>query len=414
MRKCLALLLIMSQVIFASEYVIQTEKGELRLNATQLSLIADNIDNEILTSNISAKNKTLVQLSSAFRELADDLEQDRAEAKKPIKLKLRKLLLGASKGLTAVSVHSARPFMASAGFLKGFFQKVEKNQDSFEFLSFYLNHTKKFDNLYKTVDSLEEYSEKTFEIIETILVEKMRIIAQDSLNKLLEKNENDDLIKISKDSILISLGLDKKVVDQRALSLSQIASSYIGEFNISYYSPDLINEHPEYQEVRGILGDFSADDLNTLFMSDSTNAIGEKAASLDFESIMEGAKISIAEGLGAFAAQLFIPKIVLGTISKSVGNIVFLPILAADLGFISSALVCSLNKNVQASIASGDEELKSFCNYTLIKSAYIMSRSKARGFVSGKKAKVKFLNFTRKVGKKFKSLRKKEPNQTVL
>ena len=73
-----------------------------------------------------------------------------------------------------------------------------------------------------------------------------------------------------------------------------------------------------------------------------------------------------------------------------------------------------MNKKIKAQIESGDEDIVDFCSYVVNKSAYLISKSRARGYVKGKNFKRKFIKGTAKAEVKLRSIKlKKEKNEEI-
>jgi UDP-N-acetylglucosamine:LPS N-acetylglucosamine transferase len=86
-------------------------------------------------------------------------------------------------------------------------------------------------------------------------------------------------------------------------------------------------------------------------------------------------------------AQIFGPKIVLGLISSSLGGIYAIPVIAADIGTGISVAICMQNKTQEK--FEKDKDLSAFCSYVVNRSAYQLMKSRAKGYVAGKKLRAK-------------------------
>lgn len=107
------------------------------------------------------------------------------------------------------------------------------------------------------------------------------------------------------------------------------------KLDASKIDPKLINDHPEFEDLKPIIGEFTSEKIADVFMNASQDA---------------GLGISIA--------------------------------------------VC-LNKNTQAKFEA-DKDLRQFCSTATNWSSYQIMKSRASGYVSGKKFKVKLQEWNRK------------------
>jgi hypothetical protein len=387
----------LSTVAFSQELVIKGDGQEVVLTAEQLTQAAEEIDREAEKEPRGSKiKKSLKKVSSGFKKIVKDLKKDPSKKKK--KLSLKRILLGAGKGSTFVSVNLLRPFVNVAGFLTGFFEKAGKNQDSKAFLNFFLNHEKELDDAWKNTGNIENFAASLQERIEDILLEKQIIIITDLV-------EHYTKVRPTKESVLKTLGLSH-TNDQSVKTIPEIAFEALGpELMFFKLDASLINEHPEFQELRPLIGDVEGDSIESIM-----NINPE----FDLMDLGNRSRIKLHEGLIAFSGKIFVPKIVLGIVSKAVAGVVTTVGLVADAGMITSSLMCTMNKKVKAQIENGDEDMVDFCSYVVNKSAYTISKSRARGYVKGKNFKRKFIKGTAKAEVKLRSIKlKKEKNEEI-
>jgi len=96
-----------------------------------------------------------------------------------------------------------------------------------------------------------------------------------------------------------------------------------------------INNHPEYKEVKGLIGEMTKEELMDIVTS------GYFDKSISFENYKE-ALPSIPELVGTVVGQIFAPKIALGIVSKTLAGLYVLPVVAADIGTGSGCLAITL------------------------------------------------------------------------
>ncbi len=260
----------------------------------------------------------------------------------------------ASAWLTTVT---SRPFMNASGFLTGVFEKKDKNQDIVALYQFFINHSKDFDKLYLEAGTPEEMVELMLAKMEEIVQKKSHVILKD---------------------FLISLGITREIPED--LTDFELTPEEIASIDMTKVTPDYINNHPEYQEVKSIIGLVTQEELSDIIMS------GYFDKSIGFENY-KAALPKIHEGAITIVGQIFGPKIVLGLISSSLAGLYAIPVIIADVGTGISTAVC-MQKTTQDKFEK-DKDLSAFCSYVVNRSAYQLMKSRAKGFVAGKKLRAK-------------------------
>lgn len=261
------------------------------------------------------------------------------------------------RGSAWVTTTTTKPFLNAAGFLTGLFEKKDKNQDIIALYKFFLNHSKEFDKLYLEAGTPDEMVELMLAKMEEIVEQKSHVILKDYLK---------------------SLGITREIPED--LSDFELTKEEIASIDMSKVNPDFINNHPEYKEVRAIIGDVKQEELTDIITS------GYFDKSIGFENY-KAAMPKIHEGAGALVAKIFGPKIVLGVISKSLAGLYLAPTIIADLGTGLSTAIC-LQKETQGKFEA-DKDLRSFCSYVVNRTGYELMKSRAKGYVAGKNSRVK-------------------------
>lgn len=292
------------------------------------------------------------------------------------------------KGASWLSTTTAKPFMTASAFIKGAVEKGDKNKELAALYQFFLNHEAEFDDLYLEAGTPEEMIELMLARMEEIMEKKSHIIMKD---------------------FLIHLGITREIpADMKDFELTAEEIASIDESKID---PDFINRHPEYREVKGILGEMTKQDIKDIIES------GYFEKSISFEDYKSAAP-SIPELVGTVVGQIFVPKIALGIVSKTLAGLYMAPVLAADIGTGVSTAIC-LKKDTQAQFEA-DKELKQFCSYVVNRSGYQLMKGRAKGYVSGKKfhqniaAKIKNIKEKRAAKKKQKQLEREEREKANL
>ncbi len=261
------------------------------------------------------------------------------------------------KGSAWLTTVTAKPFMNAAGFLRGFFEKSDKNKDVVGLYAFLLNHSDEFDKIYIEAGTSDEMVELVLGKTDEIIKRKARIILGDFLK---------------------TLGITREIPED--LSDFELSDEEIASIDMDKVSPDLINNHPEYKELKPIIGDMSEEDVNDIIISgyfDTSIPMNNYKAALP----------SIHEGIFTIVGQIVGPKIALGAISNSLAGIYATPVLAADIGTGISTAIC-MQKETQAKFET-DKDLRSFCSYVINRSGYELIKSRAKGYLAGKRAKEK-------------------------
>jgi len=382
---------VFSTTALSQELVVKAEGQEVVLTAEQLTQAVEDIDREAEKEPRGSKvKKSLKKISKGFKKMVSNLKKN--PNKKKRKLNLKRILLGAGKGSTFLSVNILRPFVNVAGFFTGFFEKAGNNQDSKAFLSFFLNHEEQLDDAWKNTGNVENFAIVLQERIEEILLDKQIIIITDLV-------EHYTKARPSKESVLKTLGISH-TSDEAVKTIPEIALEALGpELMFFELDSDLINEHPEFQELRPLIGDIEGNSIESIM-----NINPE----FDLMDLGNRSRIKLHEGLIAFSAKIFVPRIVLGIVSKAVASAFTATGLVADAGMITSTLMCTMNKKVKAQVENGDEDMVDFCSYVVNKSAYIVSKSRAKGYVKGKAFKRKFIKSSAKTQMKLRSIRLKK------
>ncbi|MBY0517907.1 MAG: hypothetical protein K2P81_13440 [Bacteriovoracaceae bacterium] len=363
------LLALSTQASFAAEPEFRLSPQDKLQAAHDLETSKDKPENSEQTKRMMSKVAESLRIS-AFEDQSkiqdsecavNGNESEPLKEKKPFFTRLGRTL---GKGATWLSVQTMKPFMTAGSFMTGFFEKEEKNQDVVGLYNIFLKNAPEFDDLYKEAGTPEEFLELLMLKFEQIVEKKTSIIMHDTL-------------------VALNLGVDipenLEDLDWSKVDISKLDSDKI--------DPKLINEHPEYQDLRAILGDFTKEQIEDILAS------GYYDPAVDFENV-KAAMPKVHELAGALVGQIFGPKIVLGVISGSLASLYTTPVLLADVGAGVSVAVC-LNKNTQEKLKS-DDDLRQFCSYATNWSSYELMKSRAKGYVSGKKTKAKLKKWNKK------------------
>lgn len=348
---------------------VELTDSDKEVIALELQKEADSGDHDTKTQVF------LKKVSVAFKNAKSKVEnevKDMDEAKSKSLLKKIGRTLG--KGAAWVSTNTAKPFMTASAFVKGAVERGDKNKDIAALYTFFLNHQAEFDDLYLEAGTPEEMAELMLVKSEEIMQKKSYIIVKD---------------------FLAHLGITREIPQD--LSQFELTSEEIESIDESKIDPAFINAHPEYQEVKALIGDFTKEEVMDLVSSGYFNK------AISFENY-KSAVPSIPELVATLAGQLMVPRIALGIISKTLASLYTTPVVIADIGTGVSTYIC-LQKETQEKFGN-DKDLRLFCSYVTNKSAYELVKSRAKGYVSGKK-------FHQKVSDKIKAIREKRAKKKL-
>jgi hypothetical protein len=328
--------------------------------------VAQDLEKEADSGKHDNKTKIILKkVAKSFKESSEKIvievkkldDCDSCENKTKGQVIVRNVGRKLGKASSWLTTTTSKPFMSAAGFLTGVFEKKEKNQDIVALYQFFLNHAQEFDSLYLEAGTPEEMVEVIVAKMEEIVKKKSHIILKD---------------------YLVSLGIKREIPDD--LSDFELTEEEIASIDMDKVTPDFINNHAEYQEVKLIIGAVTQEELTDIIIS------GYFDKTIGFDNY-KAALPKIHEGAITIVAQIFGPKIVLGLISSSLAGLYALPVLAADIGTGVSTAIC-MQQETKDKFAK-DKDLSAFCSYVVNRSAYQLMKSRAKGYVSGKSLRAK-------------------------
>lgn len=358
------------QNVKAQENTVEVTKAEKEMVAQELEKEAKSDKHDSKTKELLNKVAGLFKSSKKTDEVEVDTKgEDCAECSKAKKQNFfSKIGRKLGKGAAWVTTTTAKPFITAAGFVKGAVEKGDKNKEVVALYQFILNHEDEFDNLYLEAGTPEEMVEIILAKVEEIMDEKSRLIMKD---------------------FLVSVGINKEIPEN--MSDFELTADELAKIDMDKLDPAFINNHPEYQEVKGLIGEMTKENLEDIV----TSGYFDKAIS--FENY-KGAIPTTPELIGTIVTQIFVPKIALGVVSSTLAGLYVAPVVAAQIGTGISTVIC-LEKENQAKFES-DKDLRNFCSYVTNRTAYQLMKGRAKGYVAGKK-------FHQKVADKIKSIKEK-------
>jgi len=362
--KMTAMLLIMFMILglqkVSAQETVEVTQAEKEIVAQELEREAESAKHDNKTK------KFLKSVAKAFKgsESVDEVDvdpkkEDCSDCSKKQKAKnlLTKIGRKLGKGAAWVTTKTAKPFMTASSFVKGAVEKKDKNQELIALYEFFLNHQDEFDKLYLEAGTPEEMLELMIAKMEEIMEQKSRIIMKD---------------------FLAHIGIKKEIPED--MSDFELTADEIASIDMSKVDPAFINSHPEYKEVKPLIGEMTEQDLTDIIES------GYFDKAISFENY-EAALPNPYEIAGTIVGQIFVPKIALGVVSSTLAGLYVAPVVAAQIGTGVSTAIC-LDKGTQSKFEN-DNDLKMFCSYVVNKTGYELLKGRAKGYVAGKKFHVK-------------------------
>jgi len=268
-----------------------------------------------------------------------------------IKSFFKKVGRGMGRGSAWLTTATLKPFIATGAFFKGFAEDPGKGKTATAVYRFFMKYKSHFDDLYLEAGTPEEFGQLAMEEAQEILEQKSTVIIKD---------------------LMKSIGLNKEFKSISDLNLTPME---LAQIDLSKLNVDLINNHPEYQDIRPLLGDVTNEQVKNLILS------GRLDQTLDFNKFQEAIPHP-AEAIAAVLGQAVVAPVTLSVISGVVGGLYTAPVLAADIGTGVSVYYCLKDSTRQRFNENAD--LKSFCSYVTNRSSYELAQVRAKGYLAGK------------------------------
>ena len=345
-------LLLLGMIVMMNQGYAQETKEVLQSDKES---VAQELEKEANSGNHDKKTeKLLLKVAKGFKESSAKMV---IEVKPKQQVIVRNLGRKLGKASAWVSTATSKPFMNASGFVTGVFEKKEKNQEIASLYKLFLNHSEEFDKLYLEAQTPEEMVELMLGQIGSIVVKKSNLILKE---------------------YLVSLGITRELPEN--LANFEITEQELAGIDMDKVTPDFINNHPEYKELRPVIGDVTKDELEDIIIS------GYFDKNISFDNY-KAAMPKIHEGAATIVGQIFAPKIVLGVVSKTLAGLYALPVVLADIGAGVSTGIC-LQESTREKFTA-DKDLGEFCSYVVNRSAYELMKSRSKGYISGKNLRSK-------------------------
>ncbi|WPU63993.1 hypothetical protein [Peredibacter starrii] len=380
--KMTAALLIMMLLCMANT---RAEESTLEVTSADKEVVSQQLEKEADQHEDSKTRLLLKKVSEAFKASKDSIEVgyekikgDCANCSREEKTKgiFKRLGMSIGKGAAWLSTTTAKPFMATAGFIKGSVEKEEKNKDLAAFYQFFLNNQEKYDDLYLQAGTPEEMIDLMIAKTEEILDQKTNSIMKD---------------------FLFITGVKADMPDN--FSRFDLTPEELSRLDVNDLNLELINQHPEYLELKPLLGELTKEDIQSIL---TTGKFNKSIAQDKYKAAIP----TIYEAAGSIVGQIYAPRIALGVVSSTLASLYTVPVVAADVATGVSVAVCSQPETKEK--LSKDKELRSFCSYVTNRTGYELMKSRAKGYVSGKKFHSKVVEKYKEAKEKWKARREKK------
>lgn len=361
----------MAEEVEAQAQVVEDSKVKtiLRKIADRFKKSANYLKNKVNSTTEKQKSKRLARKERRLKRRAS-IENGSAS-------KFTKILYKIGKGSSDVANAISKPFVNSTGFLTGFFEKESKNREATALMKLILKNDDQFDHLYENTGTALNYAVKFKDQIENLINNKMVVVLSDSIYELTGD-------RLDEKVILKTIGVSPYAEDNSIETIGAKIKDKVFKIDQSKFKVSLINEHPEFQELRAILGDVKSDEFAEVLLE--PNFVGK----LDYNALLGGSRMKVSELVVAFAGRFFVPKIALGLVSSSLSSVVLGASAAVSVFDIIGIGACTVHKgNLRKLNNDEDQDLKDFCSYMVNKAMYDLSKSRAKGYVAGKNTKAK-------------------------
>lgn len=362
---------------FGVQMALAQEEGVIEVTASDKAVIAENLEKEADSDKHPKKiKKVLKKIANIFKssKTTDEVEGESKVSdcvdctrKQKIGRFFKKLGIAVGKGSAWLTTTTSKPILTGVGFVVGSVEKRDKNKELLALYTFFLNHQKEFDDLYLEAGAPDEMVDLALATMEDLIAQKSKPILRDFLK---------------------SLKLDKKIPED--ISEFELSNKEFESIK-SKLNPDVINNHPAYQELRPLIGDITEQELTDLVKDGYYN----KSVSI---KTYEAAMPNAADLIGTLVGQIAVPRIILGSISGTLASLYTGPVVAAQFGTAISAGIC-LQEEIQEKFKK-DEEVRLFCSYVINRTGYQLVKGRAKGYVAGKKFHVKIADKIKKYKEK--------------
>ncbi len=304
-------------------------------------------------------------------------------------LKHKNFKRNAGKVGSIISTKINKPFVASAGFLRGLFQKSSKNQDLYAISRLIVKHEQEIEDaivngitddkgnvILERVATMDDLEEALSIIIPGILTKKLLLIMTDVL---VEAGVDLDLSKVTKLTDLLDL-FEELDEEQQATIIESVEKIDMAK----------VNNHEEFEDLRLLMGDLTSEQLFSLLVTRDLEIPEE----LEVEEILKklGLQTSIDLVSGVVLGNIA-SSIVLGQITGALGGIYATVAIASTATHALSVTACLKNSD----LIENDDDFARFCSYVVYASGNELVVGRSKGFVAGKNTRLKIEKLVSKI-----------------
>jgi hypothetical protein len=389
-------LLVMTQFSFAQEH--EYEHSISRDGGEGVGVIRDELNH--IELDRAADQKILDIIKNSL----DDDKKGRIKKSKR-KLKHKNFKRNAGKVLSIVSTKMNKPFVVTAGFLRGFFQKSSKNTELYAVSRLLIKHELEIEDvilnglrndkgellkdedgqiILERVATVEQLEMALSAIIPNILTNKVRNVLVDII---MEAGVNIDVSSVATLSDLLDLFEELEFEEQEAVM------KVLMDMDIS-----VINNHEEFKDLVLLSGDLTKDQILSILVDREFNL----PKGLDLEEILKKLGLQTAVDLASgIVVGNITSAIIISSISGAIGGIYTTVALSAAAAHAISINACLKKQD----LIETDDDFARFCSYVVFASGSELINAKSKGFVAGKDLRLKTEKLIAKIIVKLKEKR---------
>ncbi|MGK0367409.1 MAG: hypothetical protein ACI9QD_000544, partial [Thermoproteota archaeon] len=343
---------------FAQEQVntVTLETDQESSVVVDLDKAADSIVKASKEVKTKKERKLLNKIGKMFRNLGN---------KRAVKASGR--FLGKASAL--ITLTTMRPFLQATNFFKGLFEKEEKNKDLETIMLFFLDNEVEFRALYRESTTLEDYAQRAEELVTSIVEDESLKIAKNLLA----------IMNISIDGIEEAQSMDEITEVFEGLNPEELMEIVLSA-DVELLTPEVFNQEIKNANLANLITPVTEEQIENFLFNQEIDF----ELLIDIEALIESEKKSLLiEGITSVVAQMTVAPIILSAVTAGIAGPLVAVTIAADIGVALSTKVCLKNQDK----IETDKDLSKFCGFIMYRSVHKLLKSKARGYVAGKKLK---------------------------
>lgn len=340
---------------FAGVLSLHAEKSEQSYSASQLILLAERLQ-------AVEGDEFQTEVGSSLNEIASSLKDQN------LAISLDALFTRA--GNTPIVFNEKFHKFVGNNFVyyKNYFQAPNHINFKLSFLNYYFENYNEFTHDNNRSSSLLEYEELTYKTLEKLIIRDLHLAINDAINELLDRNGEfgEQKVVISKEIVKKSLGLSDK---KQYITLAQFLDPYLFEMERHLLKRDILNKNNHFVHLRGLIGEFNNDQFFRLIFKD------EKSGNqLPFKNLFSSLREKIKIEFPHFKDTILKQRLNYEGLNSSVLDYIKSPKNEFKSSLIVSSLLCGLNENIKAQAFGGNMNIKNYCHYNSLYSAFTYAK----------------------------------------